>query len=141
MGDELQKKLSASQATWKVVFGHHPVYNKGRRHHTEGRLLRDQYGLDDCLTSGGAQAYFCGHEHNFQHHRCKGIDHFGCGASGAEYAGFYRGLGGSTAPGWFDEGAQAGYVEVSLTSCMMTVSFVAATGSIIQTVQRPLCVG
>merc|ERR1712187_647429 len=80
----LGSKLSSSNATWKIVFGHHPLYTQGKRHHTEAQILREQCGLDEVLAKNLVSAYFCGHEHVFQHHRSQDVDHFGCGASGAE---------------------------------------------------------
>jgi len=47
---------------------------------------------DDVLIANGVDAYFCGHEHLFQHHHCNGVDHFVCGASGAEDGGLVGGL-------------------------------------------------
>jgi 3',5'-cyclic AMP phosphodiesterase CpdA len=136
---ELGEKLSSSEATWKIVFGHHPMYNKGARHSIEGHLLREGCHLEETLTSNGAIAYFCGHEHVFQHHRSMGIDHFGCGASGAEYSGFYGGrCEDNTCPGWVDEKDNIGFVEVSLNTTSMYVSFISADESVIHTIHRPL---
>jgi hypothetical protein len=135
----LSDKLSESRATWKIVFGHHPAYTHGQRHHGESRCLREECGLDEVLTSRGVNAYFCGHEHAFQHHHVQGVDHFGCGASGADYCGFYRGLSKIPAPvGWADQDLNAGFVEVSLTKYTMLVSFISADGAVIRTVEQHL---
>lgn len=132
---DLQDKLHASTAAWKIVFGHHPVHNHGVRDLTEGQMLREQYGLERVLVSGGAQAYFCGHEHAFQHHTVSGVDYFGCGASDAVGLGCYGGIKSSSCSGWLDE-SQAGYVEVSMTECSMHVSFVSLDGHIIRSCHR-----
>mmetsp|Transcript_3150 Transcript_3150/g.5652 ORF Transcript_3150/g.5652 Transcript_3150/m.5652 type:complete len:467 (-) Transcript_3150:378-1778(-) len=135
----LRSKLSASQATWKLVFGHHPMYNQGSRHWTQGHLLREECHLEESLVANGVHAYFCGHEHVFQHHFCHGVDHFCCGASGASYSNFYGGrCGDKTSPGWADEALHAGFAEVCLTSTSMTVSFISADESVIHTVHRDL---
>lgn len=133
----LQKTLEASGATWKIVFGHHPVHNRGVRDFGEGKRIRDEYGLERALVSGGAQAYFCGHEHVFQHHDVSGVDHFGCGAADAVGLGCYGGLKAleQSLPGWIDE-SHAGFVEVALTSRSMEVSFVSTGGRVVHSIQR-----
>merc|ERR1711971_3021 len=75
---QLDAKLQASTATWKIVFGHHPMYTKSVRHGAVGRQLRDKeytyerkgqshtvpgYDLESVLIRNGVQAYFSGHEH------------------------------------------------------------------------------
>lgn len=134
----LQERLAASTATWKLVFGHHPVYSRGARYHSEGRVLGKDYGLASTLVSGGAQAYFCGHEHVFQHFTVDGVEHLGCGAAGVDdHPGFYKGPGGTELPGWTDLDNN-GYVEVALTPGSMEASFVNVAGEVIHSVQRSL---
>jgi len=133
----LHDNFFTSKATWKLVFGHHPMYNKGERHSTEGHLLREGCGLEKALVESGAHAYFSGHEHIFQHHHCQGIGHYGCGASGAAYLGLMGSKrGGCKLPGWLDKKARAGYVEVALTATSMQVSFIGADGSTLKTIQQ-----
>jgi len=135
--DQLQKTLDASGAAWKIVFGHHPVHNRGVRDFGEGKRIREEYGLERALVSGGAQAYFCGHEHVFQHHHVSGVDHFGCGAADAVGLGCYGGLKAleQSRPGWIDE-SHAGFVEVALTARSMEVSFVSTGGRVVHSIQR-----
>lgn len=77
---DLNQKLMQSTARWKVVYGHHPFYTKGRHHGVLGRCLKDDkytdkdgqwqegYGLEKVLECNGVDAYISGHEHVFQHH-------------------------------------------------------------------------
>ena len=65
----LDATLAASDAKWKVVFGHHPIFadtdkNESERTDLQKRVkpLLDKYGVD---------AYVCGHIHNFQHIQVK----------------------------------------------------------------------
>lgn len=76
----LRRELKGSQATWKVVCGHHPLFTIGRGHQDEARCLRgsaytsvadpnqvrDGLGLLDILHDGDVDVYLAGHEHWFQ---------------------------------------------------------------------------
>lgn len=58
----LERELQASTATWKIVYGHHPVFSYGK-HGNETRMidlvrpLLEKYAVD---------AYLCGHDHDRQ---------------------------------------------------------------------------
>ncbi|MCG8607859.1 metallophosphoesterase [bacterium] len=58
----LERELRASNATWKIVYGHHPVFSYGR-HGSEPRMneivrpLLEKYQVD---------VYVCGHDHDRQ---------------------------------------------------------------------------
>ncbi|MBB4034830.1 3',5'-cyclic AMP phosphodiesterase CpdA [Dysgonomonas hofstadii] len=64
--------LTASQETWKIVVGHHPIY-AGTNKDDEERIDM-QARLDPILRRGGVDFYICGHIHNFQHIRMEGSD-------------------------------------------------------------------
>lgn len=61
----LEQELSRSQAPWKIVFGHHPIYSAGF------------YGVDQALVQRltplfqkyGVQLYINGHEHSYERTR------------------------------------------------------------------------
>jgi tartrate-resistant acid phosphatase type 5 len=58
----LERELQASTATWKVVYGHHPVFSYGRHGHERRmidlvRPILEKYEVD---------AYICGHDHDRQ---------------------------------------------------------------------------
>jgi len=64
--------LGASDARWKIVMGHHPVYagtTKEIRERTD-----PQQRLQPLLDAHGVDAEFSGHIHNFQHIRVPGSD-------------------------------------------------------------------
>ena len=60
--NELETALQKSTAKWKVVFGHHPIYTKGRGHDDEAKTLKKDYRFEDALVYGGADIYLAGHE-------------------------------------------------------------------------------
>jgi tartrate-resistant acid phosphatase type 5 len=72
--------LAASKASWKLVFGHHPIYSASPIH---GDTVELQDRLLPILHAHHVQAYICGHEHDLQHLEADGVDYFVSGA-GAE---------------------------------------------------------
>lgn len=60
-----------SRATWKIVYGHHPIYSEGQHEDNNDKVeqllpvLRDR-----------ADVYFAGHDHDMQHLRPEGRLHF-----------------------------------------------------------------
>ncbi|MFN6373727.1 MAG: metallophosphoesterase [Chitinophagia bacterium] len=60
----LRKTLASSDATWKFVFGHHPLHSAGPRN----GLTKDVAAsfLPD-FENGGVDVYMAGHEHSLQH--------------------------------------------------------------------------
>ncbi len=75
----LDDELTRSKATWKVVYGHHPIYSAGNyedRPDLIATLLP--------LLRNRADAYFCGHDHNLQALRPEdGVHFFVTGGGGA----------------------------------------------------------
>lgn len=61
--DWLKTALAASQAQWKIVIGHHPIYSGGGHGDTE-ELIENILPL---LQQYKVQAYFNGHDHDLQH--------------------------------------------------------------------------
>jgi hypothetical protein len=60
----LDSTLAASDAQWKLVFGHHPVYVASSKYEDNPYLVSD---LVPIMERHGVQAYFAGHDHNLQH--------------------------------------------------------------------------
>lgn len=60
----LAKTLQHSDATWKIVFGHHPLYTSGPR---KGRVNTVATTLQPILQANGADLYIAGHEHVLEH--------------------------------------------------------------------------
>ena len=75
----LEETLAASDAPWKVVVGHHPIYVGSVRYNDNPRLIDL---LVPVFERYGVQAYFAGHDHNLQHHRPPDstVDYFVSGA-------------------------------------------------------------
>lgn len=75
----LDDTLRESDAEWKIVVGHHPVYT-GSTSYLDNPLLIER--LVPIFERHGVQAYFAGHEHSLQHHRPEGatVDYFISGA-------------------------------------------------------------
>lgn len=58
----LKRALSSSTATWKIVYGHHPIYSNGAdggKPFLKNRVL-------PLLKRYGVDLYLCGHEHNYE---------------------------------------------------------------------------
>lgn len=75
----LDQTLATSDAEWKIVVGHHPVYT-GSTSYLDNPFLIER--LVPIFERRGVQAYFAGHDHNLQHHRPAGspVDYFVSGA-------------------------------------------------------------
>ena len=75
----LERTLAGSDAAWKVVIGHHPIYVGSTAYSDNERLVERLVPL---FEEYGVQAYFAGHDHNLQHHRPEGstVDYFVSGA-------------------------------------------------------------
>ena len=75
----LDRTLAESDAPWKIVVGHHPIYVGSVRYSDNLRLVESLVPL---LEKHGVQMYLAGHDHNLQHHRPEGsvVDYFVSGA-------------------------------------------------------------
>ncbi len=62
----IDSTLASSNAAWKIVVGHHPVYVASSKYEDDPNLIRD---LAPILNRYHVQAYFSGHDHNLQHLR------------------------------------------------------------------------
>ena len=73
----LKKNLAESKATWKVVFGHHPLYSSGV--HGSDRKLIDR--LSPLFSRYRVQLYVNGHDHNYERTKpIEGTTYLTCGA-------------------------------------------------------------
>ncbi len=61
----LDSTLNASDETWKVVIGHHPIYAQTPKDEIERENMQQR--VDPLLRKYGVDLYVCGHIHNFQH--------------------------------------------------------------------------
>jgi tartrate-resistant acid phosphatase type 5 len=109
LDDELRK----SQAVWKVVYGHHPIFSGGNyedRPDLIGSLLP--------ILQNRADVYICGHDHNLQALRPEGGVHFfiagGGGAGLYDLRPYERSLFASRSNGFAVIDAQRAQLQVSL---------------------------
>ena len=73
----LKENLANSSATWKVVFGHHPVYSSGMH----GNTTQLVESLPPLFARYGVQLYLNGHDHNYERTEpIKGTTYITCGA-------------------------------------------------------------
>jgi tartrate-resistant acid phosphatase type 5 len=77
----LDQSLAASQAPWKIVLGHHPIYSAGSGHGDQQDMIRLVLPI---LQKHGVQAYFAGHDHDLQHLQADNIQLFVSGG-GSEH--------------------------------------------------------
>ena len=71
----LETQLAGSNAKWKIVVGHHPLYSSGKRF-GRNQGLRDI--LEPILERHNVHAYIAGHEHDLQYNQPKNskVAHF-----------------------------------------------------------------
>lgn len=73
----LEKELSNSNATWKVVFGHHPIYSSGVYGSNQAFIKT----FTPMFKKYGVQLYINGHEHSYERTRAiDGTTYLICGA-------------------------------------------------------------
>ena len=83
--DWLKSALAASQAQWKILFAHHPIYSGGG-HGDTPELIKNVLPL---LHEHKVQAYFNGHDHDLQHLVAGEINLFCSGAGSQHTPTFY----------------------------------------------------
>ena len=75
----IESALQNSNANWKLVIGHHPIYTCGLRKN-EPQYMRK---FESLFNDAHVDAYFCGHEHDLQVHKPEGgVTYFVSGAGG-----------------------------------------------------------
>jgi len=74
----LRRELARSTAKWKIVYGHHPVYEQ-----TDYTVERQRQLLLPILKEYRVDVYLAGHHHTMQHWQVDGIDYVVSGAGGA----------------------------------------------------------
>ena len=119
----LDAELSRSQARWKIVYGHHPIFSGGAyedRPDLIGKLLP--------LLRNRADAYICGHDHNLQALRPDGNVRFyvagGGGASLYDLRPYERSVFSSRSNG---------FAVIDADRTQMTISLVDSSGAAVYT--------
>lgn len=72
-------ELQRSTATWKIVYGHHPIYSEGQ--HEDNNLKIEQLLP---VLKNRADVYLAGHDHDMQHLSPEGRLHFFIAGSGGK---------------------------------------------------------
>jgi acid phosphatase len=118
----LKKSLEGSQADWKIVIGHHPIYTAGGHGDTQ-ELIEEVLPL---LHTYKVQAYFCGHDHNLQHLVDQDVNMFVTGGGSqhtpilvSPFARFGR--------------PSSGFIAVSLGGRSLDVRFIDNAGTVLYT--------
>ncbi len=123
----LDQALAASQASWKIVLGHHPIYSAGSGHGTQQDMVRLVLPL---LQKHGVQAYFAGHDHDLQHLKAGDIHLFVSGG-GSEHRPVNP-----ISETQFGEGI-SGFALASLSAGQLQVRFIDPTGTVLHTANVP----
>ena len=66
----IEQTLAQSQAHWKIVIGHHPLYADTEKEDSERNDMRQ--AIEALLERYGVDCYCCGHIHSFQHIKPEG---------------------------------------------------------------------
>jgi predicted MPP superfamily phosphohydrolase len=75
----LKEQLEKSTATWKLVYGHHPIYSHGQ--HGDNAVLIAKLLP---VLKGRADVFLAGHDHDLQHLKAEdGVHFFVSGGGGA----------------------------------------------------------
>jgi 3',5'-cyclic AMP phosphodiesterase CpdA len=86
----LDRQLSTSQADWKIVYQHHPLYSSGRYAFSSALLRRT---LEQILIEHEVDVVFAGHEHVYERMAPQsGVMYFVSGASGSVRTGDLQAL-------------------------------------------------
>ncbi len=79
----LRGRLAASQARWKIVVGHHPVFTaRGGAGHDQPDLIAL---LAPVLRAGGVRVYLNGHDHTMQFTELDGLAYVTSGSGSETY--------------------------------------------------------
>eukprot|EP01026_Neomeris_dumetosa_P039985 TRINITY_DN32_c0_g6_i2.p1 TRINITY_DN32_c0_g6~~TRINITY_DN32_c0_g6_i2.p1 ORF type:complete len:405 (-),score=41.59 TRINITY_DN32_c0_g6_i2:272-1486(-) len=123
---EIEYRLTMSDAPWKIVVGHHPVFSNG--HHKNTTELVDD--LEPILKSQNVQVYFNGHDHDLEHIRFENdVTNYitsGAGSKVREFDVGYR-------FGAKYQYPKQGYVSVEMNSETMNIVFYGIDGKLYDT--------
>jgi len=125
----LKSELAASDADWKLMFGHHTVVSSGG----SGRVYPELSNwLVPLLKQHGVQAYICGHDHHLEHLVHQGMTYIitGGGSQGDP-------LKPQKHPGHRAGWGAAGFTAFKITGDMLTVDFIAKAGQTLGSAKIP----
>ena len=79
---KLQDTRHESGVSWRIVYGHHPMYTSGV-HLNERRIGELRRELAPILKEAEVDFYIAGHDHDMEHLEAGGVEYLICGAGGA----------------------------------------------------------
>jgi 3',5'-cyclic AMP phosphodiesterase CpdA len=87
----LEKALADSQAKYKVVFGHYPLYSSGKHSTEPESMIKLRTLLEPIFTRHGVDLYLAGHEHHYEKsHPINNLLHIVTGSAGRLRDIFYK---------------------------------------------------
>ena len=117
----LDRELTNSQARWKVVYGHHPIYSDGN--------YEDRPDLIASLLpilANRVDAYICGHDHNLQALQAqRGVRFYVAGGGGANLYDVTR------SPRSLFVSRANGFAVLEADATRLVVKLVDATGKVV----------
>ncbi len=122
----LEAALQASQAPWKVVALHRPLYSSG--FHGGSRSLRQ--GLEPLLLRYGVRLVLAGHDHDYERLVAKGIVHLVAGGGGA-YGRDFRTVVPQSKVRW----VSPNFLVLEATSTQLTVTAYDQNGGVLDRVE------
>lgn len=120
----LDSTLTATDAAWRLVVGHHPLYSVGDKHGNK-RVMID--ALRAIFERHGVQAYLSGHAHSLQHLKPEGSVHYFISGAGSRASRIEPRLSAEYASG------KPGFMSALLTSEALFVRFVDDRGEVAHT--------
>jgi hypothetical protein len=121
-----EKELSSSNAKWKIVFFHHPLYSSGERHGSDVSL-RDV--LEPIFLKTGVSLVLTGHDHFYERVKPqKGILYFVVGSGGQLRRGNIDPGTGITARGFDTDRA---FLAAEIDGDVLSFNAISRTGAII----------
>jgi len=115
----LEDVLKLSEAKWKIVCGHYPVFSKG--HHKIS--MKFQKYLSNLFAIHGVDFYFSGHDHNMQHLQNKKTHYIISGA----FSSFHR------IPCLFDDSISksGGFVRLLINDDRVVVEYIGTCNQVL----------
>ncbi len=77
----LENTLTSSNAKWKIIIGHHPLFTTGVR---RDKLLNIRNTFLPFFNKHEIDIYFAGHEHDLQYQKPEGKTHYFISGAGSE---------------------------------------------------------
>jgi len=117
----LERELQRSQARWKIVYGHHPIYSYGMHGDTPElkRLLLP-------VLKGRAQIYLAGHDHLPQYLQPEGGVHFFVGPAAGQSS-----RPEASGPLTIFSGSFYGFLTLEITAERVEVAFFGSDGGLL----------